>query len=177
MGKVILVTGGVRSGKSSFSLSLAEKYNTTKKVFIATAEVCDEEMAQRAKNHQVERGVSWDTVEAGVELANAIQSCSSETSIIVDCLTVWLGNVWYKKGDSDEILSDAINELAEALILWQTERSGQLVFVTNEVGWGIVPESATVRQYRDWAGRLNQRIAQIADEVFLVISGIPTKIK
>lgn len=172
-----MVTGGVRSGKSSFSLSLAEESFASSKIFIATAEVCDEEMAKRAKNHQLERGESWTTVESGAELAQAIASCPDHASIIVDCLTVWLGTVWYKKGESDEILSAAIDELLTAIAQWQEKKGGQLVFVTNEVGWGIVPESAAVRQYRDWAGRLNQRVAHIADELFLVICGISQKIK
>lgn len=177
MGKVVLVTGGVRSGKSSFSLDMAKTHTAENRVFIATAEVCDDEMAKRAKDHQKERGESWQTVESGAALAEAITTLPSKSSVIVDCLTVWLGNVWYKKGDSDEILNEAIEELALAVQNWQQNSEGQLVFVTNEVGWGIVPESAAVRQFRDWAGRLNQRVASLSDEVHLVICGIATKIK
>lgn len=177
MGKVVLVTGGVRSGKSSFALEQATKSSFRNKLFIATAEANDDEMKKRIKNHQNERGPEWQTIEAGVRLPEKVSEQKEPASLLIDCLTVWLGSVWYKQGSSDTVLNAAVSTLAQSITKWKDSCDGELHIVTNEVGWGIVPESAEVRQYRDWAGRLNQEIAKISDEVYLVVCGIPSKIK
>ena len=179
MGKIVLVTGGARSGKSSF----AEKYikeHGHAIAYIATAQILDEEMQQRINEHQKRRSSDWHTAEAPFEAENAINACQKYDAILFDCLTVYMSNIiclpQMEKLEAnkieDEILS-AVKKLAEAA----AAHKGITVFVTNEVGSGIVPENKLARQYRDIAGKCNQYMAQNADEVYFVVSGIPIKIK
>lgn len=177
MGNVVLVTGGARSGKSTFALQLSARNPATEKVFIATAVVFDDEMKLRVDNHKKERGSEWKTIESPFELAQTIENLSHQTVSIVDCLTVWLGNVWYKFGDSDETLSLHIDKLSRSIQNWKQQNTGTLILVTNEVGWGIIPSDAATRRYRDWAGKLNQYIGKIASEVYLCVAGVPLEIK
>jgi len=173
MGKITLVTGGVRSGKSSFALSYASSKVGTK-VFIATAVAIDDEMRTRIENHQAERGKSFFTIEAPYDLSGAISLLSPEYSIaVVDCLTVWLGNLFYKFDNDMVGIQNAIDTLPDTLLNASTE----IILVTNEVGWGIVPENKMAREFRDCSGLLNQKIAKIADTVVLCVSGIPITIK
>jgi adenosylcobinamide kinase/adenosylcobinamide-phosphate guanylyltransferase len=177
MGTVTLITGGSRCGKSTYALKVGEESNHQNKTFIATAEVFDDEMAERVNKHIAERGEHWKTVEVPCYLPAAITNLPEDSISIVDCLTVWLGNIWFKYGDDDKTLDDHIEELCRSLALWKTRNSGDIIIVTNEVGWGIIPPEASVRRYRDWAGKLNQKIATIADSVILCIAGIPLIIK
>lgn len=173
MGAVTLVTGGVRSGKSSFALSYAQNKDGLK-TFIATAVPFDNEMEIRIKNHQSERGESFVTIEEPYELADAVKSVNPEHSIaVIDCLTVWLGNLFYKFDSDTNRINLSIDNLITAL-----ENSGnEIIIVTNEVGWGIVPENKLSREFRDTNGFMNQRIAKIAKHVILCVSGIPVTIK
>lgn len=177
MGKVVLVTGGARSGKSSYALQTASEISSTKKTFIATAVVFDDEMRLRADNHQAERGADWRTIEAPYTLSETVLNLPQHTVAVVDCCSVWLGNIWYKFGDTDQVLSSYIDDLCNSISRWKEKSTGTLIFVTNEVGWGIIPGDAATRRYRDWAGRLNQRIAQISQEVYLCVAGIAMTIK
>ncbi len=177
MGKVVLVSGGARSGKSAFALRMASEQTDTEKLFIATAVVFDDEMGLRVENHKKERGIDWKTIESPYELPCNIENVSPEKVAVVDCLSVWLGNIWYKFGDDDETLSLHIEKLQKSIQTWKNNNSGTIILVTNEVGWGIIPPDAATRRYRDWAGRLNQNIARIASEVYLCACGIPLKIK
>lgn len=177
MGRVILITGGARSGKSTFALQLASQIHSGTKNFIATAIAFDDEMKLRIENHKSERGPQWKTIESPYDLSDAISEIPQHNVSVVDCCTVWLGNIWFKYGDSDDILSLHINKLTSSVTTWKDKLSGTLIFVTNEVGWGIIPPDSATRRYRDWAGRLNQNLAGIASEVYLCVSGIPMVVK
>jgi adenosylcobinamide kinase/adenosylcobinamide-phosphate guanylyltransferase len=168
---VSLVTGGSRSGKSSYALKLAETYK--QKFFIATAQAMDDEMKARILNHQKERGESFQTIEEPLEIADAIHSVNDSAGVIIlDCLTVWLGNLMYHLQDEKE-RSQRIDDFLKTL----KSPPCDILIVTNEVGMGIVPENELSRRFRDDAGYLNQQVAKLADEVILMVSGIPVKIK
>lgn len=171
MPKVTLLTGGCRSGKSRFAQTSAIPYK--RRSFIATAIGCDEEMLMRIARHQEERGCAFRTIEAPLHLAEAIRSAGPESDVIVvDCLTVWIGNLLYERerGVKPE---EELNRLLEALRTPPCD----LFIVTNEVGMGIVPDNAIAREFRDMAGKLNQQIATLADTVILMVSGLPLHLK
>jgi adenosylcobinamide kinase / adenosylcobinamide-phosphate guanylyltransferase len=166
MAEIILVTGGARSGKSSEALRLAEGFE--QKIFIATAVAFDDEMRARISRHQAERGPDWRTLEIPEDLAGAIRGVAdSETVILVDCLTVWLGNLLYR----DESTDENSPRCAELLAALRQSPAARVILVTNEVGLSIVPENRLARHFRDVAGRLNQRVAALADRVILVVCG------
>ncbi|NLE01533.1 MAG: bifunctional adenosylcobinamide kinase/adenosylcobinamide-phosphate guanylyltransferase [Fibrobacter sp.] len=177
MGKLVLITGGVRSGKSSWALAEANKLSSDNKIFIATALPFDDEMRLRIDNHQKERGKEWQTVEAPENLAEVITIVDPEAIIVVDCCTVWLGNIWHRYSADVNEMGNATDELLNALRSWQERSRGVLFVISNEVGLGIVPHDAGIRLYRDTIGLLNQRIARIADEVYLCVSGIAVPVK
>ncbi len=171
MKKITLVTGGARSGKSSFALSLAKL--SDQNVFIATAEAIDDEMRRRIDQHRKERGESFRTIEAPIHLAEAIEAVDEKTPLmIIDCLTVWLGNLQVKDETGHLLVAEV-----EALLNVLKKPPCRMILVTNEVGMGIVPMNEMSRDFRDHAGRLNQRVADIADDVVLMVSGIPVTIK
>ncbi len=168
-GHITLVLGGTRSGKSSFAQHLAEESNR-QLIYIATAEAFDDEMTDRISRHQQDRGAEWQTVEETLDLAAAITAHSSpKTTILVDCLTIWLSNVMLANQD----IATALDALAQAL----ANAPGLVILVSNEVGSGIVPESALGRQFRDEAGWMNQRVAAAADNVALITAGLPLWLK
>ncbi|MFO8006788.1 MAG: bifunctional adenosylcobinamide kinase/adenosylcobinamide-phosphate guanylyltransferase [Candidatus Brocadiia bacterium] len=171
MARVILVSGGGRSGKSSHALQLADRYE--RRAFIATAEPLDEEMRRRIARHRRERDGAFLTVEEPLDLAGAIRSLPADVGVaVVDCLTMWLANLMCR-GAADLI---DFPEL-EALLGAVTDAPCDLILVTNEVGMGIVPADKQTRQYRDVLGRLNQEVAAAADEVVLMVCGIPMRLK
>lgn len=172
MAEIILITGGARSGKSAEALRLAKPY--ARRMFIATAEAFDDEMRDRIARHQAERGLDWETIEAPLDLAGAVRSVDdSNAALVVDCLTVWLGNWMHRDATTHEAASPC-NDLLDAL---GQSPAGRIILVTNEVGMGLVPEYPLSRHFRDVAGRLNQRIAAIADRVILTVCGQTLTIK
>jgi adenosylcobinamide kinase/adenosylcobinamide-phosphate guanylyltransferase len=172
MAEVILITGGARCGKSTEALRLAEGY--APRVFIATGEGFDEEMRERIARHKAERGDEWLTVEAPLDLAGAVGNVTdSRAAVVVDCLTVWLGNLMHYDESTTED-SPACAALLEALRLSSATR---IILVTNEVGMGTVPEHRLARRFRDVAGRLNQRIAAVANRLILMVCGQATTIQ
>lgn len=173
MASITLITGGARSGKSSFALRLALERDRVR-TFIATAVALDEEMAARISRHQKERGVRFRTVEEPVHLSDAMGSVSGDNQVVVvDCLTVWLGNLYHHyEEDRNRVLAHV-----EAFINRLDDLPYDLILVTNEVGWGIVPENALARSFRDVAGYLNRRVAEKADHVYLLCCGIPLTLK
>ncbi len=174
MPKITLVTGGARSGKSSFVLKQALQ-NPGKRAYIATATACDEEMVKRIEAHKSERGDYFLTIEEEINLNQALQkSLQLADIVIVDCLTVWLGNLFYHYKNEEVRIKKAISGLVTSL---KEETRGEILFVTNEVGLGIIPADKETRLYRDLAGFLNQQIAAIADSVYLCVCGIAQKIK
>ena len=169
--KVILVTGGSRSGKTAYSLERAMEHE--QRIYIATAEPFDAEMRDRIAMHQEERGENFQTVEEPVNLAAAIGRIPPGTDVaLIDCLTVWLGNLMHKHGEQG-YPSPEITALLDVL----KKPPCNLIIVTNEVGSGIIPHDAMTRTYRDHAGWLNQDVAAHADEVVLVACGLPFVLK
>ena len=167
MARVSLVLGGARSGKSDRGLALAE---TPPRVFIATAEPLDAEMAERIRRHQAGRDADWTVVEAPLDLAEAIGANAGEgVTLLVDCLTLWLSNLMHAGRDVDAE--------TEALLAALTEAPGRVVLVSNEVGLGLAPVNALGREFRDAQGRLNRRVAEAADHVEFVAAGLPLVLK
>jgi adenosylcobinamide kinase / adenosylcobinamide-phosphate guanylyltransferase len=170
---LIFITGGARSGKSRRAQALAEaagQKNNMNLVYIATAEAFDEEMQDRIDRHRFDRGGHWRTVECPIDLPAAIARESSAGCIIlVDCLTLWVSNMLLG-GHDFELGSQA---LIDALAACQT----CAVIVSNEVGLGIVPDNPLARRFRDMAGILNQRVANQATVVELIVAGIPMRLK
>lgn len=163
-----LVLGGARAGKSAFAEGLARAWK--RRVYVATAVVTDDEMAERIASHRARRGADWRTVEEPVELAAAVRRESAPgTCLLVDCLTVWLGNLMHHGRDVDAACEALLTSLAAGV--------GPVVLVANEVGLGIVPDNAMARGFRDHAGRLNQAVARLAGRVYFVSAGIPLTLK
>jgi adenosylcobinamide kinase / adenosylcobinamide-phosphate guanylyltransferase len=166
---IVLVTGGARSGKSRFAITRAESLGSPR-VFLATAEARDDEMTRRIASHRAERGRRWQTVEEPLAIAAVLQR-QRRGVVLIDCLTLWLANQMGECPSTN--VAPAVDELVEALV----SRRSAVVAVTNEVGLGIVPENALARAFRDATGFLNQRVAAIADEVFLLVAGQPLRVK
>ncbi|MGE5892725.1 MAG: bifunctional adenosylcobinamide kinase/adenosylcobinamide-phosphate guanylyltransferase [bacterium] len=168
---ILFITGGARSGKSGFVLRDALNRNG-RKLFIATAEPLDREMRERIEHHKNERGGVWETHEAPVGITDALTTLGAGCQVVViDCLTLWLSNLMHRGLDIER----EMNHLVETL--QSLRHSVRVYIVSNEVGMGIVPDNELGRAFRDAAGRANQRIAEIADQVYMVVSGIPVKIK
>ncbi|MBL8570564.1 MAG: bifunctional adenosylcobinamide kinase/adenosylcobinamide-phosphate guanylyltransferase [Phreatobacter sp.] len=162
-----LVLGGARSGKSRHAEALIEA-ETAPWTYVATAQGWDDEMRARIAEHRARRSDSWRTVDAPLELAATI-SAHGNTPVLVDCLTLWLTNVMLAERDMTTERAGLVDACRRA--------AGPLVLVSNEVGFGIVPENALARRFRDEAGRLHQELAAIADRVVLVVAGIPMRVK
>ena len=159
-----LLVGGARSGKSSLAVEIGIRHDGPV-VFVAAAEAFDDDLAQRIARHRDERP-DWPTVEAPVALAEAIAACDPDALVIVDCLTVWVGNLFHH-------LPSAAHR-AEAYAAFEaalSARSGPTVVVSNEVGLGLHPDTALGRDYRDELGRLNQRVAAACDRTLLLVAG------
>lgn len=175
MGKIVLVTGGARSGKSFFAERYAKKYGKNIS-YIATAEIYDEEMNERIVLHKERRPKEWKTYEYPKKAYLAIEEAGKNSDMILfDCLTIYLSNLILSVENNidEKIINDEINLLINAA----KNISATTVFVTNEVGAGIVPENKLSRIFRDFAGKMNQTFAQNADEVYLTVSGIAVNLK
>lgn len=165
----LFVLGGARSGKSRYAQQRVEALGG-RLAYVATAQALDAEMVDRIARHRADRDGRWHTVEAPVDLAAAITEASRQyDAILVDCLTLWLSNLMC----ADAAIDSAFDELAEAI----RSCPCPLTLIANEVGLGIVPDNALARKFRDEAGRLNQRIAAVADEVVFVAAGLPLRMK
>ena len=169
---MIFITGGCRSGKSRYALQYANQHYS-RKVFLATCEALDEEMARRIENHKKVRGPEWRTIEEPVEIARKIRECERGGEVIlIDCLTLWLYNLLMKWDDDLKIIGEA-----EKLIETIKQSPASFILVSNEVGMGIVPADPLSRRYRDLLGTMNQRIAEALDTVIFMVSGIPIFLK
>ena len=176
--KIIFVTGGSRSGKSSYAQKQAEALPGPR-AYLATCPVIDEEMAARCRKHQqARRHAAWDTIEEERDLAGVLSVNREHQVILVDCLTLWVNNLIYEAGQNNRGMTEEdITEKCRILLAACTTFSGTVIFVTNEVGMGIVPDNALGRIFRDVAGRCNQIIARAADEAIFMVSGIPLHLK
>ncbi|HWQ89721.1 MAG TPA: bifunctional adenosylcobinamide kinase/adenosylcobinamide-phosphate guanylyltransferase [Desulfitobacteriaceae bacterium] len=198
MGDFILVTGGARSGKSRFAELLAA-CSGLPVTYIATAQIWDQEMAERVEIHRQRRPAEWNVIEEPYDIEKILLSLKEKPGfILLDCVTVWLSNLLLAASDSEitqqelkgstaagSCPSDSLKPAAEDKILTQVcqvaqtaaEIQPRVVFVTNEVGQGIVPDNPLARKYRDLAGRANQILAEAADSVYVVMAGYPLEIK
>ena len=175
--KIILILGGARSGKSRHSQELAEVISE-QRTYIATCPVIDDEMEKRIEIHKSDRkGKGWDTVEECLNIAQAIKYIKDGVCL-VDCLTLWISNLLFEAEKKSVKLSEQdIIEHTNMLIKSAKMFKGTVILISNEVGNGIVPENALARQFRDLAGRCHQRIAREANEIILMVAGIPVQIK
>jgi adenosylcobinamide kinase/adenosylcobinamide-phosphate guanylyltransferase len=173
MAKITLIVGGARSGKSTLALELAEQTGQTI-YFVATATGIDTEMQKRIADHKKERADTIITIEEERAIFDALRDKAEVGSVaVVDCLTVWLGNVYFYCGD-DGI---AVKKKVDECIAMIPASPCDLIMVTNEVGCGIVPNNDLARSYRDMSGYMNKKAAAVADTVYLCTCGIPLKIK
>ncbi|MES0490464.1 MAG: bifunctional adenosylcobinamide kinase/adenosylcobinamide-phosphate guanylyltransferase [Leptospirales bacterium] len=169
---VTLITGGVRSGKSAYALTFAP--TTGNRIFIATSEPFDEAMQLRVKNHKIEREhMGFTTVEEPVQIPKMIKANESkQVFLLIDCLTFWVNNLMHYNIDKAE-MDTLFEELVENL----RNTPSDVILITNETGWGNIPDNKVARNYNDILGRINQRIATVAEQVVCMVSGIPMKIK
>ncbi|MDP2335398.1 MAG: bifunctional adenosylcobinamide kinase/adenosylcobinamide-phosphate guanylyltransferase [Bacteroidota bacterium] len=169
MAQITFITGGARSGKSSFAQKMAESYSKNP-VYLATARVWDADFRQRIERHQNDRGPHWTTIEQEKELS----ACEVDgKTVLLDCITLWLTNIFFdNQFDADRSLEEAKTE-------WNrfVQKEMNLIVVSNELGMGVHPVEESARKFADLQGWMNQYIAQQASEVILMISGIPVKIK
>ena len=165
---VFFVAGGARSGKSRKGEELAKSLTgSAKPIFIATAEAVDDEMTSRIKKHQDDRGAAFELIEEPKNLTSALKGVDPQATILVDCLTLWLSNNMF----GDRVDSN------ESVIAAAKVRTGATIFVSNEVGEGIVPMHHLSRQFRDQSGIMNQEFAQAADKVYFMEFGIAQELK
>ena len=185
MSKVILVTGGARSGKSNFAEKLCKDQNNNT-AYIATSIPFDDEMKERVKKHKESRPQNWKTYEIYKDIYTIINDISKEhKTVILDCVTLLVNNLMFTYGiDVDKATSKELDELEnyirdqiEKLLDAVKKTNLYFVIVSNEIGMGIVPANKLSRIYTDIIGRINQQIATHSDEVYFVVSGIPMKIK
>lgn len=182
MKRVTLVTGGARSGKSRFAQELAGRAGGPV-LFVATAEARDEEMRRRIAEHRRQRPAEWRTIEAPTQVGQEIQrNIGAARLVIVDCVTLLVNNIFNRHDCSDEALdADLVEKEAaaevEGLIACLGKLDASFLIVTNEVGLGLVPPNVVGRVYRDVLGKANQMLAAQADEVYLLVAGIPVRVK
>ena len=181
--KSTLITGGARSGKSRFAQELALKSGGAV-LFVATAEAGDEEMKHRIEEHRRARPTAWETLEATTHVGRQItRNIGQAHTVIIDCITLLVNNIFEQHGTPDDegidsalIEKEVLAEIKE-LIDCMERVAASFIIVTNEVGLGLVPASRVGRLYRDWLGKANQVLAQHADEVIMMVAGIPITIK
>ena len=182
MGDLILITGGVRCGKSRFAERLADDLGNDRVVFIATAEAGDDDMRARIAVHRASRPTSWATREAPVDVAAAIDEVSAHRepprAIIVDCLTLLVSNILLgRDGGDEETAASRVDRQAGAICKACARTHATVIVVTNEVGWGVVPATSLGRRYRDLLGAANQMLAAASKTVYLLVAGIPVDVK
>jgi adenosylcobinamide kinase/adenosylcobinamide-phosphate guanylyltransferase len=162
-----LITGGSGSGKTAYALKLASKFKT--KAYIATAEITDDEMLDKIKKHQEERDLTYATYECPLELNDILSCITSEDVIVLDCITFWINNILYYEKDFNLYFNNFINSLVKL--------KKEIIIVTNEVNVGIIPYEQNTRNYVKKVSKVNRKIAELSDNVYLMVAGIPLKIK
>ncbi len=164
----ILVTGGARSGKSQYAESIALNLSN-RPVYIATCEIFDDEMLRRVSAHKDRRGEAWDEIHAPLDMVQALKDSDNGQTRLVDCVTYWVNNVLYHKQHWEKEVDELISVLKR--------QKSPVVFVTNEIGMGVIPETKLGREFRDVAGSVNQTIANEVSQMYLVVSGQVMKVK
>ena len=167
--KTILVLGGARSGKSAYAEELALQHSL-QPTYLATGRAWDDEMRQRIDKHKSRRENNWQSIEEPLAVSNLLdEKLASKEVVLLDCLTLWVTNLMLENKDIEaefEVFQAAVQRF-----------QGTLIMVSNEVGMGIVPENKMAREFRDYVGDLHKRIADIAQEVYLVVAGVPLTVK
>ncbi len=178
MARIVLVTGGCRSGKSAYAEQLAESLPPSR-LYVATAPASDEEMQRRIDEHRRARqGRGWETIEEQLDLAGVFAANGQHNVLLVDCVTLWVNNLmYYADRDGRRVTEADVASHCDGMLKAAQACRGTVIFVSNEVGLGVVPENAEARHYRDLVGRANQLIAARADAVTLVCCGIPLTLK
>lgn len=175
MGKrLTLILGGARSGKSSFAEALAQKRGGDDVLFVATAEARDEEMRARIAHHRAVRQAGWQTLEAPREIVRVLKSNARANVVLLDCATLWVSNVILA---DETAATETMMRQVDELLAWYRASASEMIIVSNEVGMGIVPAYELGRAYRDLLGTVNRKLAEAADEVFLLVAGLPVEIK
>jgi len=190
MGKLVLILGGARSGKSIYAERYAKEIGEDRVLYMATAEAIDLEMQARAEKHQARRPANWRTLEAPLHLAEQVRANLGDANVVlVDCITVLTANIFVEatgpyedafdepKNPYNPAIEQAVEEEVEALTACAAELPITMLVVSNEVGMGVVPPYELGRAYRDVLGRANQILAAHADEVYLLVAGIPMAVK
>lgn len=163
------IMGGARSGKTAYALAQAQRPSQGRLIMIATAQALDAEMAERIARHQAERGADWTTIEAPLNLAQAVRDLAPGDVAVIDCLTLWLTNQMLAEAE----IAPAVAELVEAF----AQSPAALIVISNEVGQGIVPVNPLARRFRDEAGWMHQKVAAAADRAVMVVAGLPMVLK
>jgi adenosylcobinamide kinase / adenosylcobinamide-phosphate guanylyltransferase len=178
-GRMILLLGGARAGKSAYAMRLAqagERASGDEVCFIATAQGLDDDMTKRIARHRTERPINWRTIEEPCQIDEALRQASEARIVIVDCLTLFVSNWLMRRADEHECEQFVRRITREFLELTQTQKQ-MIICVSNEVGLGIVPDTRMGRVFRDLLGRVNQDFAVAADEVYLIVAGLPLQLK
>jgi adenosylcobinamide kinase/adenosylcobinamide-phosphate guanylyltransferase len=178
-----LILGGVRAGKTAFAERLAARHGD-RVCYVATAEPRDDEMRARITAHRAERPAHWQTVEAPIDVVPALAAVERPDAVLLDCLTVWTSNLLLQFVDPETLdpistrsAEARVAAAVEALIEWGRSRATPLYIVSNEVGLGVTPPYPLGRLFQDVLGRLNQRVARAAEEVYLVVAGLALPLK
>ena len=177
--QLILLLGGARAGKSSCALRLAverERLYGSTVCFIATAQALDEDMSSRIARHRAERPPHWQTIEEPYQLDEALRQTGDAGVVIVDCLTLLVSN-WLLRYDDEQQCERILRQITEGVLNLAQLKRQTIICVSNEVGLGVVPETRLGRTFRDLLGRVNQDFAQAADEVYLLVAGLPWRLK
>ena len=184
MGKIILVLGGARSGKSSFAEKAATKIGNDSVTYLATAQALDDEMEERIVHHQSRRPDSWNTIEEPLKISKTLEKMHEKQTVLVDCITLLVTNMLLEFDNKEQNSrlkddykkeEDILNEIKEVLNISKTKQLN-LILVSNIVGLGLVPEYKLGRLFRDISGRVNQYLAKEADKVILTVAGIPVEL-
>lgn len=181
LSEIVLVIGGTRSGKSRFAEKLAARSGKNV-VYLATAGIHDDEMAQRVKEHRLRRPEAWRTVEETHNLTGVLSTLPPGTVVLIDCITLWMSNLLLdenmpRPGAGGLEKENHITTEAREIVHVARGKNLYLIMVSNEVGCGLVPEYELGRSYRDIAGRVNQLLAELADRVFYIVAGLPLELK
>ncbi len=172
--ELIFVTGGARSGKSTFALEKASAHGDHV-TFIATAQAFDDEMRDRIARHQLERPDAWTTLEEPRDVHRVLEAASG--TVVLDCLSILISNLMLGDAEHAPLEEPEILERIHTILEVRAARADALIVVSNEVGSGIVPEYPLGRAFRDVLGRANQMVAQAASEAYLIVAGLPIKLK
>ena len=178
-GRLILLLGGARAGKSAYAMRLAqdgERASGDEVCFIATAQGLDEDMTKRIARHRVERPTNWRTIEEPCQIDEALTQASEARIVIVDCLTLFVSN-WLMRHEDEHECEQFVRRITRDFLALARTRQQTIICVTNEVGLGVVPETSLGRVFRDLLGRVNQEFATAADESYLLIAGLPLQLK